>query len=508
MLSKNVGLVGFTLARVSLAAPQATKCASLSLDGTPPGTSLINITSTERYHVTVENTLFNSTGTVSDISFCDVQLYLTHGDAGDEVRIAVWLPLEGWNGRFMGTGGGGFNAGLFDPALADGIQGGFAAAATDAGVGLANDPGPWADSKQLVTNFVHLSVHEMTIVGKALTAKFYDQKPAYSYWHGCSQGGRQGYVEAVQYPNDYDGISAHAPAINWDRLMPGFLWPYLKNLETPLPACKFIAMTAASISACDLLDGGADGLIGHPPDCKFDAQTLVGTEVQDCVSDKRITKEEAKAWNSILLGPQTPDGKRFWYGMEPGTDLSFVVPAPFQPAESWLQDFIMDDPEFNSSSLTYKTYLSAFATSVAKFGKTWGSTDADLSPFQRRGGKLLTFHGWADQSIPAKSTIEYWERVRQAFRPGGTSVPPGGSNVDDFYRLFMAPGVGHCANFGYGPGPLYLVDALVQWVEHGKAPETLFAAGFGQTRNLCLHPRKSKYKGRGKVEDASSWTCV
>lgn len=483
-----------------------TSCTSLKLNETPAGTSLINITATERHNVTVEGTRFNATGVVSNINFCDVQIYLTHGNTGDEVRIALWLPLNGWNGRFMGTGGGGFNAGSFDPALAEGVESGFATAATDAGVGLTNDPGPWANSTQLITNFVHLSVHEMTVVGKSLAASFYGQEAAYSYWHGCSQGGRQGYVEALLYPEDYDGISANAPAINWDRLFPGFLWPYLQQLQQPLAACKQAAITTQSIAACDLLDEGADGLISHPPDCNFDAQSIVGEEAAGCDSDKTITAEEAAAWNSIRAGPKDEDGKPIWYGMQPGSDLSFVTLAPFQPAEQWLKYFILKDPEYNISSLTKEQYLAAFATSTAEFGKLWGSPDADLSPFKARGGKLITFHGWADQSIPGESTIEYWNRVGEAL--GAVSADSAGDLVNEFYRLFMAPGVGHCANFGYGPGPLYVVESLVKWVEEGIAPDTLEAGGFGQTRNLCHYPQQLKYKGAGKLEDAESWTCI
>ncbi|KAJ1325799.1 feruloyl esterase [Microdochium nivale] len=503
-------LFGLTILSIALAVPSGTKCSSLTLDATPAGATLLNLTSTERHGVTVGGTNFNTTGKISNISFCDVELYLTHGDAADEVRVTVWLPLSGWNRRFMGTGGAGFNAGIFDPALAEGVAGGFAAASTDAGVGFSGgDPRAWAGSAQLVTNFVHLSVHEMTVVAKALTAKFYGQKPAYSYWHGCSQGGRQGYVEAVQYPDDYDGISAHAPAINWDRLVPGFLWPYLQHLKTPLPACKLAAFTAAAISACDTLDGAKDGLISHPPDCKFDAQSIVGREVANCPTGKTIRSEEAAAWNRIRAGPTDEAGKPLYYGMQPGSDVSYVTLAPFSPAESWLQDFILREPDFNMSSLTYSQYLRTFSASVDEFGDSWGSPSADLSRFRRRGGKIFSFHGWADQSIPGAGTIEYWRRVGEAAARATDSPSSAAEKVaNSFYRLFMAPGVGHCANFGYGPGPMNLIGSLVDWVEHGKAPDTLFAAGFGQTRNLCHYPKKLKYRGSGKVEDASSWACV
>lgn len=500
MLSLRSLLRGLAWAQVAHAAT-VLDCHSLTLDDVPKGTSLINITSTERHDVTVIGTLFNSTGTVTNISFCDVQLYLTHDGADDEVRIALWLPLEDWNGRFMGTGGAGWNAGTFDPSLAEGVDLGFAAVATDAGVGLNNDPGPWANNDQLVRNFVGLSVHEMTVVGKTLTEKFYGRKPSYSYWHGCSQGGRQGYFEAQWYPDDYDGISAHAPAINWDQLLPGFLWPYLQQLLTPLPACKLTFITTASIAACDLLDGAVDGLIGHPPDCAFDARALVGTEVPECEIDEAVTEAQAVAWNKIRRGPETPDGKTFWHGMQPGSDLSFVTLSPFAPAESWLQDFVLREPDYDLSTLTYEKYLEAFNTSQQELGGLWGSYAPDLSDFKKRGGKLLTFHGWADQSIPGASTIEYWEDAVWAPHEPLTDIL-------DFFRVFMAPGVGHCANFGYGPGPVSLVDTLVRWVEQGEAPDTLFATGFEHTRNLCHHPKKLAYKGSGDVKDADSWYCV
>lgn len=399
----------------------------------------------------------------------------------------------------MGTGGSGFRAGIFDPALAEGVADGFAAASTDAGVGNAgDDPSSWAQNHQLVKNFVYLGIHEMTIVSKQVTEQFYGKKPTYSYFHGCSQGGRQGYREALEYPDDYHGISAHSPGINWDRLLPGFLWPYLQKLQTPgLTACKIAGITAASIAACDRDDGGVDGLISYPPSCKFDATSLVGQDIAGCDADKTITKAEAEAWNSIRDGPKDRSGKSIWYGMQPGSDISFVTLAPFAPGESWLKDFILRSPNYNTSTLTYDDYLADFAKSVKTLGQLWGSPSADLSAFKKRGGKLLSFHGWSDQSVPGESTIEYWNRVSQTV--GG---------VDDFYRLFMAPGVGHCAAFGYGPGPWSLMDTLVDWVEQGKAPDTLFAAGFGKTRNLCRYPRRLMYKGSGSIEEASSWTCV
>lgn len=481
--------------------PRTTPCSSLTV--TPPeGASLINATATERYNVTYDGPTFN--GPAGSVDICDVEVFLTHGDAGDAVRIAIYLPLHGWNGRWQGTGGGGFAAGQFDFELVPAVTAGYSAGATDAGVGLDGNTDVWYNSTQLVKNFVHLSLHEMTVVGKDLSEKFYGRKPEYSYWFGCSTGGRQGMSEAQRYPEDYDGIFAGAPAINWDKFVVADYWPITAQIEDgeAVPMCKLNAITNASVNTCDSLDGATDGLVSNPLKCKFDAKSVVGTEVQcDGNTTTTITEHDAIAWNRIRDGFEDASGNLLWYGLEAGTNLqNLATPPGFLIARQWIADFLLQNPGLDFSNIKQDELVDLYHQSVAEFADLWGTDNPDLSAFSAKGGKILTWHGWADDLIPPVGTLDYWQRV--------VDLAGGEKETDEFYRVFMAPGLGHC---GGGSGPQMPVDnlaPLVDWVEKGKAPETILFSGNGQSRNICKFPKELEYSGRGNVSDAASWKCV
>ncbi|KAI0404818.1 tannase and feruloyl esterase [Xylaria palmicola] len=492
-----------SLVRICLGSstPPVTRCSSLTV--TPPdGASLINATATERYNVTYDGPTYN--GAAGRVNICDVEVYLTHGDAGDAVRFAIYLPLDGWNGRWQGTGGGGFAAGAFDFELVPAVTSGYSAGATDAGVNLAGDTDVWYNSTQLVENFVHLSFHEMTILGKDLSEKFYGKRPEYSYWFGCSTGGRQGMSEAQRYPEDYDGIWAGAPAINWDRAVIADYWPITVQNQggEPVPLCKLGAIGNASVNACDLLDGAADGLISNPLECRFNAKSVVGMAVQcDGNVTMTITERDATVWNRIRDGFKDEKGKLLWYGIQPGANYqNQAVPPGFHITLQWIADFLLGSPGLDVSDIKQDKLVELFHQSVSEFGDLWGTDDPDLSAYHARGGKIMTVHGWADDLITPLGTLDYWQRV--------VDLAGGKKKTDQFYRLFMAPGLGHC---GDGPGPQLLTDSLaplVEWVEKGKAPETLLFSGNGQSRNVCKFPGKLHYSGSGNVSDASSWKCI
>ncbi|XXH06033.1 hypothetical protein Hte_012478 [Hypoxylon texense] len=478
-----------------------TPCSALTV--TPPeGASLINVTATKRYNVTYDGVTYNGPGGPVDI--CDVEVFLTHGDAGDAVRFAIYLPLTGWNGRWQGTGGGGFAAGSFDFEMVPAVTNGYAAGSTDAGVPLDGNTDVWYNSTQLIENFVHLSFHEMTLLGKELVEKFYGRKPEYSYWFGCSTGGRQGMSEAQRYPEDYDGIFSGAPAINWDRLVPTDYWPLTAQSRggEPVPLCKLGAIGNASVDACDLLDGAADGLVSNPLKCKFDATSVVGLEVQcNGNTTTTITERDAVVWNSIRDGPRDGEGNFLWYGLQPGANYYLQAVQPgFLISIQWIRDFLLRDPSLDVSDIQQDQFVELFHQSVSEFGALWGTDDPDLSAFRARGGKILTWHGWADDVISPLGTLDYWERV--------AALAGGADEADGFYRVFMAPGLGHCSN---GPGPQIPADnlaPLVAWVEEGRAPETILFSGNGQSRNICKFPKELEYSGSGNVSDAASWRCV
>lgn len=497
-------------------------------------------------------------GTTMPLSFCDVNVTLTHGTAGDNVRIEVWMPLAGsWNGRFQGTGGSGYSAGLFDLAMGPAVMDGYAAASTDAGVGtsgnftLAADGGPASPelTQQLLTNFANLSIHEMAVVGKALVQQFYGMPANRSYFTGCSTGGRQGLMEAQRFPGDFDGIVAASPAINWDRLMPAELWPFsvMQAAGEMVPACVLNTLTAGMVSACDELDGVRDGMLANPGACTFDPATLVGTSAAGCAAassngtsagaNTTITASQAAIFTKILAGPTSPAGDQLWYGLLPGTSPTTLAAngQPFVLGATWLSNFVLalnpnsseSAESVNTALASQQAYTNIFEQSQTLFDGVIGTDDPDLTAFQRSGGKLIAWHGLADQLVFANGTFDYVQRVMDLM--GATNAT---SAVDGFLRAFAAPGVQHCGG-GSGAVPTDPLAALVAWVENGTAPDTLAAmsamtttmatnmTGMSAndttatpanatmiTRNLCRYPQMLMYSGSGNASLADSWMCM
>ncbi|MBD5788304.1 tannase/feruloyl esterase family alpha/beta hydrolase [Cellulosimicrobium terreum] len=451
--------------------------------------------------------------TVADVpAFCDVSITLTHGKPGDTELIELWLPESGWNGRFQALGGSGYAAGTFGLSFAQAVKAGYAVGSTDAGaVPVTGYTSPWAlkddgtVDQTLLKNFAERSSHELAVVGKAVVTTYYGTPASYSYWNGCSTGGRQGYMEAQRHPDDFDGIVANAPAISWDRFAVAALWPHvvMNQEKNPMAKCELDAFTAAAVEKCDPLDGVTDGVIGDPLDCSFDPRTLVGTTI-DCDGQQvTITAKDATVVRKMWDGPTTTIGLPLWYGLPRGADLSALGgPDAFPVAGSWVQDFVARDRGLDLSKITYAQYTVLFLRSVLQYHWTIGSDQTDLSAFRSSGGKLLTWQGLADQLVPVGGTIRYYDTVAARSR----------GSVDDYYRLFLAPGVTHCQD-GLGPVPTDPLAAMVSWVEDGVAPQTLPAAttrkdGTVVERNLCPYPAESRYRGHGDPDAAASYRCV
>lgn len=404
---------------------------------------------------------------------------------------------------------------------------GYAAAQTDGGfIPNSMSPEAWAlDSEgnvnwSLFLNFASRSLHDLAVVGKSVSTSFYGKPPNYSYWNGCSTGGRQGYMEAQKHPEDFDGIVANAPAINWHKFIPAELWgQFLMNQGQVFPTrCEYSAFVNASLTACDGLDGVVDGVIENQDDCNFDPFSLVGTMATCDEVSSIITEPVAALIQKLHQGPRKADGDFLWYGLAYGTYYDDThkagvamnaeidgkrVGIPFPIAENWAKFFIKRDPTFNTSTLTYSDYEDLFAASVAQYHSIIGTDDPDLSAFRHRGGKLLTWHGVGDTVIFPEGTIDYYNRVKDTMS---------GEDVAEFYRLFLAPGVGHCEG-GAGPVPVDPLSQLVAWVEEGKAPETMPAQttnanGATVYRNLCQFPLVSLYDGQGDPNLAESYTCA
>jgi Tannase and feruloyl esterase len=446
---------------------------------------------------------------------CQVHLSVTHPPAGDDVNIDIWLPTRTWNGRFQGTGGGGFSGG--SPAnLPQPLRNGYAAGATD--TGHAGARGSFALNPdgtlnwQLIKDNAYLAVHEMTVAGKALVRAFYGTAPRYSYFNGCSTGGRQGLIEAQRYAADYDGVAAGSPAINATKLRVVQLWGELVMLRAGnfVAQCKFEAATAAAVQACDDLDGVHDGVIGDPRQCHFDPSSLVGTPTP-CGA---ITAADADVMRKIWEGARTISGGFLWYGLARGASFSGLsdtttvdgqtVGAPSTLTLDWYRYFLLRDPDWDWRAITPEQFERLFAQSVQQFSAVTAGDDPDLRAFAAHGGKIVMWHGWSDQLVYPEGSIDYYDRVARAVG--------GAAKARKFVRLFMAPGAAHCGG-GAGPASADELGAVVRWVEQGEAPATLLAekrdasGALTQTRPLCPYPLVARYRGHGSTDDAASFAC-
>ncbi|WP_409494373.1 tannase/feruloyl esterase family alpha/beta hydrolase [Amycolatopsis sp. cmx-11-12] len=443
-------------------------------------------------------------------TYCEITVTLTHGKAGDHVKVAVALPRTGWTGRLQAVGGSAYTAGDFGAALVQAVKDGYSGVTTDAGVPLTFLDTSWAltpkgeINKPLVTNFATRSVHEAALIGKDVTRKFYQRDVTFSYWNGCSTGGRQGYSEAQRYPGDFDGVLANAPAVHWAEFAVATLWPQVvMNQDKTFPGtCVFTAFREAAIRACDGRDGVTNGVVDRPDECGYDPRSLIGAKVFCGGKEVTVTAADAEVVRKIWAGPTDEHGRRLWPGLPKGADFAPVTDAPgFPVALGWVRTFLKKQPGFDTSTITYRQFADLFRQSVREYDDVIGTSDPDLSDFRRAGGKLITFVGSDDQLIPPGGTIHYRREVEREM--GGPRL------VNDFYRLFLAPGVQHCGG-GAGAAPTHALGALVDWVEHGKAPSTLPAANSDRTltRDLCPYPQVSRYRGHGDPAVASSYRCT
>ncbi|ACU75960.1 Tannase [Catenulispora acidiphila DSM 44928] len=465
---------------------------------------------------------------VADVpAHCEVTVTVTHPGANDHAKVQVWLPQTGWNGRFQGVGGAAYAAGQISN-VATAVKQGYAAAMTDAGVDSSGLNSSWAlgadgqINTAALTDFASRSVHEMTLVGKQVVADVYTHAANYSYFNGCSTGGRQGYMEAQQYPSDYNGINADAPGINWNQFEVATLWPQvvMNQTHTYPTLCEFNAFNAAALKSCDKLDGAVDGLISDPGACDYDPRRLVGTTITCDGKPVTISAADAAVVRKIWDGPRDTNGKRLWYGLPVGADFSYLAASsttdgvttgsPFIVPAQWVANFVEKDPSFSSANLTYAQFDQIFQKARSQYDSVIGTSNPNLTAFRNNGGKLITWQGDSDQLIPTAGTVDYRQRVDALM--GGTK------KVDDFYRVFLAPGVAHCGLQGVGVDDM---TALTTWVEHGKAPAVLHAtlptattSSTGTTttgtvdRDVCRYPMVSHYSGHGDVTNPASFRCV
>lgn len=466
--------------------------------------------------------------------FCRVLAKATPS-SDSNIEIEIWLPLAGWNGKLQGTGNGGF-AGSYDiPELAAYMSKGYAAAATDTGHTASFIDASWAlGHPEKVADFGRRAIHEMTRVAKLVIAQFYGSPAGHSYFASCSDGGREALMEAERYPDDYDGILAGAPANNWTSLLTSAATDTQALTATPasfIPPSKIPTIAHAVLAQCDALDGVTDGILTDPRQCKFDPATIQCKNGED--TDRCLTAAQVATLNTIYGGVKDEHGQTIFPGYLPGAEEGrngwgtwITGPAPGRSLMAGFGNGYFSNMVYEKSDWDMKSFRVADGLPLArqKTSTAIDSTDPDLKPFYSRGGKLIMYHGWNDPAIPALSTVNYYQQVVAA---------AGLAKTDSFLRLYMVPGMQHCAggpgpdDFGqspmWNPDPAHNVrTSLELWVEKGTAPAAIIAAKVAgsdsqpgnapaaptMTRPLCPFPQVAKYKGAGDTNSAESFVCA
>ena len=442
-------------------------------------------------------------------AFCRVAA-TSRPSSDSEIRIEVWMPLAGWNGKFQGVGNGGYagtitytaGSGGLERGMAEALRRGYATASTDTGHTVERGSTFLQQPVKLV-DYGYRAVREMTVAAKAIVAAFYGAGPKLSYWNGCSLGGRQGLMEAQRFPEDYDGIIAGAPANPQTRLS---VWNVyagqaaLKDPASTIPASKFPMIHRAVLDRCDALDGLEDGLIGDPSRCSFDFKSLAcsGTDSPSCLTAAQVVTAQT------LTGPAVHprSGDTIFPGLALGTELGWATriggPAPNPLGADFVKYAVFKNPDWDWRTFDLETAVDQ-ADRIDVI-----DASADLRAFMRRGGKLLLYHGWADPNFSAQSTIDYYRKVVDTIG----SAP----QHADSLRLFLAPGMGHCGG-GAGPNTFDMVAALERWVENKQAPALIVASRStdgkpGRTRPLCPYPQVAKHNGTGSLDEAANFRCV
>jgi feruloyl esterase len=469
--------------------------------------------------------------------YCEVQATISP-TPDSSINVRVWMPTARYNGRYLGTGNGGYAGGFFFSELADGINRGFATANTDMGAtgaagvngdALVGHPEKWKD-------FGWRATHLMTTFSKALINAFYGNPANRSYFSGCSTGGQQALMEAQRFPYDYDGILAGAPAFNRTHLHTVSVASYRATHASPasyIPATKFDVINQAVLAQCRGQDGGAktDAFLTDPRECKFDPATLAcpaGIDGPSCLNPDQVVAMKAYYAGSVNLAT----GAVINPGNARGSETS-------NPAELGLAlNESLNEPSFDSLfkwvfGLTWQWQTFDFNRDVASVDQVLAAdlnaNSTDLRPFAGNGGKLVLYAGWADPLIPSQSSINYFNALVAAY--GGTQFNTALKKTQTFARLFMAPGMYHCkegpgpSSFGgviAQPAPSYdaqydLLTALTQWVEQGAAPTSVIATkyksdtpqlGIAMQRPICSYPQIPVYNGAGDPNVATSFRCV
>jgi hypothetical protein len=449
------------------------------------------------------------------------------GTLSPEIAFEVSLPAK-WNGRFYMIGNGGHAGESLEDAGRVGqrngaLQLGFAFAQTNTGHDSRKEPGATfvMSNPQKAVDYAYRAVHLTATTAKEITRDYYGKSASYSYWNSCSNGGRQGLIEAQRFPEDFDGIVANAPWVDQTGFTIGAMWNQKAMSETPVSNAKMVLVAEKVMAKCDAVDGLKDGLIDDPRKCNFDPtkdvpQCSAGADGADC-----LTSAQATAISKVYSGPVS-NGKPFFPGFMPGSEqvgalfgggtgsgwMSVIIsppastapPADFNLADNTMKYLVHTPPK---PTYDYKTF--SYDRDIAlldNWSKQADAKNPDLSKFKKRGGKLLMTYGWADTILQPMMGVKYYEQA----------TAKNGPDTKDFFRLFMVPGMAHCGG-GHGPDRHDAVTAIVNWVEKGKAPDSMVASRLVnnqvvRTRPLCPYPQVARYSGQGSIDEAANFRCV
>ncbi len=431
-------------------------------------------------------------------SFCRVQATLRPTPDSD-IKIEVWLPTEAWNGRLQAVGNGAFMSSIFYGNLAQAVSAGYVGTATNTGK-EGNSGDTLIGHPEKIKDWGYRSVHEMTVAAKAIIAAHYGNPVKYSYWNSCSTGGRQGLVAAEYYPNDFDGIADGDAANPMTRNQASTIYSTLavnKDEASFISPAKWQAYRNAVMDKCDAADGLKDGLLNNPQACKFDAKELL---CKSGDSDSCLTAPQVTALNTVLAGMKNPrTGEQLHPGWQVGATPgnSIVGKKPEQVAVDTFR-VLFNDPNWDYHAMDFDKDIAK----ADQLGRNLmdASDPSRLKPFFARGGKLFMYHGWSDGNISPLLGLDYYNKA--------VAANGGRARTDNSIRMFMLPGLGHCGQYFDKMSP------IVEWVENGKAPDSIvveYAEQGGKvtrTRPVCAYPKLARYNGSGSIDEAVNFSCA
>jgi feruloyl esterase len=499
----NVGATVFAFAILLQAAPAhaATACEKLTAMTLPNAT--IDSAQMVAAGVFVQPDGRGATTTFANLpAFCRVTAMLTPSSDSD-IKTEIWLPATGWNGKFQAVGNGGWAGTIPYSSMAVALRQGYVTAGTDTGH-VGNNADFAVGHPEKLIDLAYRSIHEMTVQAKTILNAHYGIPAKFSYYTGCSQGGRQGLAAAQNYPEDFDGIIAGAASWNQMRAHGARVALNVivnKDADRVIPASKYPIIHEAVLNACDALDGLKDGVIENPPICKFDYAELAckAGEGSHCLSSGQV--ESAKAMTSPLKDPKT--GRTLFEGhLMVGSELGWATlggPQPLALSTNGMRNVVFADQNWDYRKMDLSTDVDRAAASD---NGVMYSGDPNLKPFFDHGGKLLMYHGWNDPQVNPLNSVIYYENVLNAV---------GKNKVENSIALFMVPGMNHCSG-GPGTDNFDRMKVMEDWVEQDQKPAQIIAwhvtnGQVDKMRPLCPYPQVAKYKGSGSTNDATNFVC-